>query len=665
MKAMPALLTSLLALGVHAGTLDPALEEAIADMAPGEVVDVIIRCVDPLDPATVSPEELVQALKNKAAACETSLGNVLERVAVEQPDPLWIINGFAASVPVAKLNGLVHRAGVDMVYLNEKVELPPPVTTGAPGDPVRTFWNISETRAPDLWALGYYGTGAVVATMDTGVDGLHAAIAPQWRGGDNSWYDPNEEHFSPHDADGHGTKVMGLIVGGNEVFGYDMGMAPDAQWIAVKIFNDEGQSDVGKIHQGFQWLLDPDGNGSPDDAPHVVNSSWVLQGTEGQCISEFTSDIAALRAADIAVVFSAGNSGPGEDTSMEPANDPGSLSVGAIDSAGNLVLSSSRGPSACDGGLYPRIAAPGKDVFTAGLTTNGANTTAYAFGTGTSFAAPHVAGAMALLKGVAPGASLADLEAAVGDGALDLGALGPDYDSGAGLVDVVGAYLLLSGTNPPPPPPSDEDGDGVPDGSDLCPGTPGGEAVDANGCSPGQRDSDSDGVSDDLDLCPDTPAGEAVDADGCPIPTGPVDTDGDGVTVLLDLCPDTLSGETVDGNGCAASQRDSDGDGVSDAQDLCPGTQPGETVDADGCTVTPDPVNSIQATAKYNSRRDKLDVTATSDLGGDAQLEVVNYGPMKWDRKKNRWTLSASNVASNPGTVTVRGTEGESAVAVQ
>ncbi len=630
-KAIPALLTALLATGVQAGTLDPGLEAAIADMSPGDPVKVIVRCAGALDPASLSEEDLIPALQKKGAACERSLSNVLGNTALEPPVTLWIINGIAATVPVASLAGLVNRAGVETVYLNETVELPPePALAGAPGNPPRTFWNISETRAPDLWSFGYYGTGTVVATMDTGVDGLHAAIAPQWRGGGNSWFDPNEQHFTPYDADGHGTRVMGLIVGGNDVFGYDMGMAPDAQWIAVKIFNDDGQSDLGKIHLGFQWLLDPDGNDAPDDAPDVVNSSWVLQGTEGQCISEFASDIAALRAADIAVVFSAGNSGPGYGTSMAPANDPGSLSVGATDSAGNLVLSSSRGPSACGGGLYPRIAAPGKDVFTAGLTTNGANPTAYAFGTGTSFAAPHVAGAMALLKGAAPGASVADLEAAVGEGALDMGALGPDYDSGAGLVDVVEAYFLLSGTNPPPPPPADSDLDGVPDASDACPGTPAGEAVDADGCSASQRDADGDGVSDAVDQCPSTPAGEAADA-----------------------------------NGCGASQRDSDGDGVNDAQDLCPGTQPGETVDADGCTVTPDLVNSIQATAKYNSRRDKLDVTATSDLGGDAQLEVINFGPMKWDRKKNRWTLSASNVASNPGIVTVRGVEGETIVVVQ
>ncbi|TAJ52499.1 MAG: hypothetical protein EPN60_04930 [Nevskiaceae bacterium] len=69
-------------------------------------------------------------------------------------------------------------------------------------------------------------------------------------------------------------------------------------------------------------------------------------------------------------------------------------------------------------------------------------------------------------------------------------------------------------------PPGDDDGDGVSNGSDLCPGTAAGAEVDAQGCSAAQRDSDGDGVSDAADLCPDTPAGTTVDASGCPLSDG-------------------------------------------------------------------------------------------------------------------------------------------------
>ena len=82
------LLEGMSALNVQAGSLDPKLEAAIADMSPGDPVDVIIRCVDPLDPGSMPLQKLVPALKNKANACEKSLGNALTNTAVEPHETL-------------------------------------------------------------------------------------------------------------------------------------------------------------------------------------------------------------------------------------------------------------------------------------------------------------------------------------------------------------------------------------------------------------------------------------------------------------------------------------------------------------------------------------------------------------------------------------------------
>lgn len=119
----------------------------------------------------------------------------------------------------------------------------------------------------------------------------------------------------------------------------------------------------------------------------------------------------------------------------------------------------------------------------------------------------------------------------------------------------------------------DEDGDGVADHLDKCPGTPRGVTVDSVGCP---IDSDGDGVPDYLDKCPNTPAGTAVNAEGCPI-----DSDGDGVPDNLDKCPNTPKGMAVDANGCP----DTDGDGVPDNLDKCPNTPRGVPVDASGCPM--------------------------------------------------------------------------------
>ena len=180
--------------------------------------------------------------------------------------------------------------------------------------------------------------------MDSGVDPDHPDLKARYRGGSNSWYDPHGQHSAPFDADGHGTQVMGVMVGGASG-GSAIGVAPEARWIAVKIFDDSGKAPLSAIHQGFQWLLDPDGDPDTDDAPDVVNNSWGFVENLNECVEEFQSDVEALRAADIGVVFAAGNGGPLPATSISPANLPGSFSVGFID--GDYLCRSLQQSRAC------------------------------------------------------------------------------------------------------------------------------------------------------------------------------------------------------------------------------------------------------------------------------------------------------------------------------
>src|SRR3972149_324648 len=110
--------------------------------------------------------------------------------------------------------------------------------------------------------------------MHTGADVSHPDLVTRWRGGSNSWFDPYGQHpMTPTDLSGHGTWTMGVIVAG-DAGGTSIGVAPQASWIAVKIFDDQDSSTATAIHQGFQWLLDPDGNPATPDAPDVVNNSW-------------------------------------------------------------------------------------------------------------------------------------------------------------------------------------------------------------------------------------------------------------------------------------------------------------------------------------------------------------------------------------------------------
>jgi bacillopeptidase F len=282
----------------------------------------------------------------------------------------------------------------------------------------------------------------VVATLDSGVDVNHPDLRDRWRGGVNSWFDPNGEHLEPFDQDGHGTQTMGILVGG-DASGEAIGVAPDARWIAAKIYNDLGIATLSGIHEAFQWLLDPDGDSLTDDAPSLVVCPWGVDVALDRCEPEFHPDIQALKTAGIAVVFAAGNDGPGIGTSSPPANAPGSLAAGAVDSSATVATFSSRGPSACGGGLYPQLAAPGVNVKTADLTAGGVFPNSYRTVSGTSYAAPHIGGALALLQSALPQTDPDQLEAALFRSAMDVGSAGPDFSTGYGIVDVVAAYADL------------------------------------------------------------------------------------------------------------------------------------------------------------------------------------------------------------------------------
>jgi len=347
---------------------------------------------------------------------------------------LWIYDAIAVTAVPDVISELATRPEVARV--EPDLSLPAPTSTAATlADAASPASNVARIDAPAMWDLGFRGQGIVVANMDTGVDASHPELASRWRGGSNSWYDPYGQHpTTPTDVNGHGTWTMGVMVGGGQS-GTAIGVAPDARWIAVKIFNDQGVATSSAIHQGFQWLLDPDGDVSTADAPNVVNDSWTMS-TSG-CALDFQPDLRNLRAAGILPIFAAGNNGPAAGTDASPSNNPEAFAVGATDANDAIWPSSSRGPSACDGSVYPAITAPGVDIETTDLYGS------YVDVSGTSVAAPAAAGALALLLDAVPGASADRQAAALRAGAVDLGPQGPDDAYGAGRLDVLASFDWL------------------------------------------------------------------------------------------------------------------------------------------------------------------------------------------------------------------------------
>jgi subtilisin family serine protease len=426
----------------------PELQTILRTSDPNEEISVIIIFTDKANLTFENVKDrgihrasIIKALKNRAESSQHTITTYLKNKGIKHIRPLWIINGLSIKAPARIISTLAAYPGVENITQDSIIKAPQ-VLQGNSSSPE---WNITMVHAPTLWSMGFSGQGVVVANMDTGVDVAHSGLSSKWRGGTNSWFDPIGEHATPYDNDGHGTGTMGIMIGGS-TGGTAIGMAPDAKWIAVKIFDDSGNASLSMIHQGFQWLLDPDGNPNTDDAPDVVNNSWGLEYNVNQCLTDFQSDIAILKAANIAAVFSAGNAGPSASTSVSPANLAQSFSVGDVSVTMAIDTYSSRGPSTCTGSIFPYLVAPGVNIRTYNTTFGGALPDQYITVSGTSFAAPHVAGGIALLLSAFPHLTNTQLESALKASAYDLGIIGPDNVYGFGLLDVAAAYQNIEAT---------------------------------------------------------------------------------------------------------------------------------------------------------------------------------------------------------------------------
>jgi serine protease AprX len=428
------------ALSATAAEPSPEFKAALSDPSAGPMA-IIVYFGQTVDLTVLEGDNrgLIEALHRNVEQVQPAWRKYLLDAGATNLRELWAINALACDVPRSLAARLVRLPGVDHVRLDLKIAAP----QGGPGAPAAPEWNVKAIKAPRLWALGFAGEGVVIGSLDTGVELNHPELKPRWRGGSNSWFDPSGEYPEPADPVGHGTQSMGIMVGGS-AGGTAIGVAPGAQWIAAKIFDDAGVATLSNIHLALQWMLDPDGDPATNDAPDVINNSWDLGGEVGLCDREFEADLKALKAVGVELVFAAGNDGGTAGTSISPANYSQSLAIGADLEAGAVASFSARGPSACDGRLYPDLVAPGVDVRTSDLSYGGFVVDPYVNATGTSFAAPHVAGAFALLKSAFPGASAAGIERALMATATRPGESAADNASGHGRIDVEAAYRLLT-----------------------------------------------------------------------------------------------------------------------------------------------------------------------------------------------------------------------------
>ncbi|MCK0114116.1 S8 family serine peptidase [Ornithinimicrobium sp. F0845] len=347
--------------------------------------------------------EVVEALKEESADHQAEVITALKRSNASYKtfwatDAVYVENGSRALA-----EELAVVPAVDGLWPSRTYQSVEPVSNHdaqATADAVE--WGVANIKADQVWAEGDSGEGIVIANIDSGVQFDHPALVEQYRGTngdgtfthDYNWLDTDGScSAGPCDHDGHGTHTMGTMVGSD---GGDnqIGVAPGATWITAN--GCSTCSDVDLIEAG-QWMLAPtklDGSAAdPSKRPHIINNSW---GTRIPSNDPFMEDISeAWAASGIFAIWSNGNNGPECQTAGSPGSRTINYSVGAYDMNNTIGSFSSRG-SGQDGGIKPHISAPGVNVRSA------APGGGYKVLSGTSMAAPHTSGALALLWSAQP-----------------------------------------------------------------------------------------------------------------------------------------------------------------------------------------------------------------------------------------------------------------------
>ena len=357
------------------------IEKSLQKVPASKEVEFIVTLKAEADLTKVKPEDVVDTLRDTSEKSQESLISFIERKVkdgeISEYNSFFIINSIYIKGKAELIEKIARRSDVESIRLNhtivsDKEEI---VKRKSSLSEVTSYvpWNLESIQADRVTKTG---KNIVVGIIDSGVNANHPelqdALIPE---GFKDFVEPS--NTEPKDETGHGTHVAGTILGRT------IGIAKDAKLIVARVFNKEGEaSDDGLLAAG-QWIL--------EKKPQVVNNSWG-----GNRDDSFYDDIIKKwKAAGIVPIFSSGNTGEynagGEGSIGSPGSLEDSFSVGALTKDDRLAKFSLRGPSKHTNKFKPEISAPGVNILSADYKGG------YVLKTGTSMAAPHVTGAVALI----------------------------------------------------------------------------------------------------------------------------------------------------------------------------------------------------------------------------------------------------------------------------
>jgi subtilisin family serine protease len=372
----------------------------------------------------------------------TTVEHDLSRLHNEQVDSSWLTNMVKLTATPSMINKLRQSKQVSFVVPNFNTQLPRPVrpteedlkTVHPQEEEVERehTWGIDYLKIPQLWDQGLTGENIVIGHLDSGIEGFHPDLEGKIEG--FVLADPRGQMMAsePFDSDEHGTHTAGTLVGGN-TSGTSIGVAPKAKLVSALVLM-RGSGTVYQVIKGTEWAI--------SQGAKILNLS--LGGAGYNATYEWL--VSQVVQAEIFPVCSVGNDGVAVTGS--PGNASLACGVGAIDHDGQVAEFSGGSSVSWFGPSGQLIQVHKPDLVAPGMAIRSSLPQGrWDYLNGTSMAAPHVAGIVALLMQAKPLASLSELVQAIYSSVKhpNINVPSPrDSRYGLGIIDPLGALARLT-----------------------------------------------------------------------------------------------------------------------------------------------------------------------------------------------------------------------------